>query len=321
MFHMANDSGLFLFHEDVAPHIVAREGASAILDDGRRVYPLYEGKMLWQYDHRYGTYQGQTQKQANKGVLPHVDDTHHDDPDYRVQPRYWVEAEHVDASGWWADRAWSLAFRDVGIAERSFIPTIVSGVAAGHKSPLLASNSPSARGAALVAVLSSLVVDYDARQSGLGMAFNVVEQLAAPTPENLSADRPWLASPVDWLAKRTGELAFTNVELGGFAEDCDDAGPPFRWIPERRAEIQAEIDAAVLHLYRLDRSQAEWLIDSFTVLRKYEERDHGEFRTKRLVLGYYDLMQTAIDAGIPYASPIDPPPGYGPRHPHHQEQT
>ena len=37
---------------------------------GDDVYPLYEGKMFWHFDHRYGTYEGQTEKQANKGVLP-----------------------------------------------------------------------------------------------------------------------------------------------------------------------------------------------------------------------------------------------------------
>jgi hypothetical protein len=114
--------------------------------------------------------------------------------------------------------------------------------------------------------------------------------------------------------------------LEPFARDCGDDGPPFRWLPERRAEIQAEVDAAVLHLYGLDRGQAEWLIDSFTVLRKYEERPpdkggHGEFRTRRLVLGYYDAMQAAIDTGIPYATPIDPPPGQGPRHPQRGSQA
>jgi len=78
------------------------------------------------------------------------------------------------------------------------------------------------------------------------------------------------------------------------------------------AELQAEVDAAVLHLYGLDREQSEWLIDSFTVLRKYEEAapekgGHEEFRTKRLALEYYDLMAEAMRTGTSYESPISPP--------------
>lgn len=55
MFDMANDSNLFEDHEDIAPSIVSRSSLRAELADGREVYPLYEGKMLWHFDHRYGT--------------------------------------------------------------------------------------------------------------------------------------------------------------------------------------------------------------------------------------------------------------------------
>jgi hypothetical protein len=66
-----------------------------------------------------------------------------------------------------------------------------------------------------------------------------------------------------------------------------------------------------LHLYGLNRAQAEWLLDSFTVLRKYEERDHGEFRTKRVVLEIYDSMTEAKQSGRAYQTrlnlvPADP---------------
>jgi hypothetical protein len=76
--------------------------------------------------------------------------------------------------------------------------------------------------------------------------------------------------------------------------------PPFRWQPGRRILLQAEIDAAMLHLYGLSQMQAEWLLDSFTVLQKYEERDHGEFRTKRIVLEIYDEIASAKLTGRAY---------------------
>jgi hypothetical protein len=49
-------------------------------------------------------------------------------------------------------------------------------------------------------------------------------------------------------------------------------------------------------------------------LRKYDERDFGEFRIKRLVLTEYDAMSRAAETGIPYRSTLSPPPGEGPRH-------
>ncbi len=51
MFHMANDSHLFR-----AP--------------GDGLLPLYEAKMMWQFDHRFTTYEGATQEQINVGILP-----------------------------------------------------------------------------------------------------------------------------------------------------------------------------------------------------------------------------------------------------------
>src|SRR5690606_27193731 len=109
-------------------------------------------------------------------------------------------------------------------------------------------------------------------------------------------------------ASRVLELTYTTVDLFAFAEDLNHLGGPFPWNTARREVLQAEIDAAMLHLFGLERGQADWLLDSFTVLRKYEERDHGEFRTKRLVLAAYDAMAKAIEQGTAYVTPLSPPP-------------
>src|SRR5690606_24482918 len=172
MFDMANDSGHCIDHEDVAPLVEERRGALAVLEDGRQVYPLYEGKMFWHFDHRYGTYEGQTEKQANKGVLPRVPDTKHNDPDYRIEPRYWVDARLThEALAEDATTTWFFSWRDVGPSERTFIGTIVPRTAIGHAAPVLVTPIPPRQRAAFFAVLSSLVVDYSARQKTSRMTF------------------------------------------------------------------------------------------------------------------------------------------------------
>jgi hypothetical protein len=312
LFHMANDSGLFIDHEDVAPHIVERKGALALLDAGRPVYPLYEGKMFWHFDHRYGTYKGQTEKQANKGVLPPVSDAQHDDPEYRIEPRYWVDAK-LTSSALKEDDAyeWFFAWRDVGISERTFIGTVLPKTAAGDKSPILVSPLPAKPKAALVACLSSMATDYSARQRAMNMKYFVVEQIPVPPPPALSSILSWIGcSPQDWLADRVLELCYTNEELAPFAIDLGRHHGPFRWQPDRRILLQAEIDAFVLHLYGLNRSQSEWLVDSFAVLRKYEEAEHGEFRTKRVVLAIYDEIAIAKQTGRAYQTRLAPIPAH-----------
>jgi hypothetical protein len=113
---------------------------------------------------------------------------------------------------------------------------------------------------------------------------------------------------------RVLELTYTSHRIAPYARDLGDAGPPFRWNPERRTAIRAELDAAMMHVYGLGRDEVEHVLDSFPVVRKYEERDYGEFRTKRLVLDCYDAMATAAATGTAWRTALDPPPGAGSRH-------
>jgi hypothetical protein len=69
---------------------------------------------------------------------------------------------------------------------------------------------------------------------------------------------------------------------------------PSHWDRERRVLLRADLDAAFFHVYELDQEKAEHVLDSFVTVRKYDECDFGEYRTKRLVLGAYDRMAAAI---------------------------
>jgi len=57
--------------------------------------PLYEAKMIHQFDHRYATYQGATEANLAEGSLPQPLASQKADPDFTVKPRYWVEAREV----------------------------------------------------------------------------------------------------------------------------------------------------------------------------------------------------------------------------------
>jgi hypothetical protein len=73
----------------------------------------------------------------------------------------------------------------------------------------------------------------------------------------------------------------------------------------------------MLHVYGLKRVQAEHVLDSFPLVRRYEERDHGEYRTRRLVLDAYDRMTVAATgSGSDWRPLAETPAGKGPRHAH-----
>ncbi len=79
--------------------------------------------------------------------------------------------------------------------------------------------------------------------------------------------------------------------------------------------MRAELDAAYFYLYGLERDEVDHVVGSFDALRRREEKQIGEFRTKRLILERYDAIADATETGTQYQTILDPPPGQGPRHP------
>lgn len=66
-------------------------------------------------------------------------------------------------------------------------------------------------------------------------------------------------------------------------------------LPDRRdtgdrAQLRAEIDAYVAHLYGLSRDDFAYILDTFPVLKKKEERAFGEFMSKRKCLEEFDRI-------------------------------
>lgn len=326
MFHMANDSGLFRTEEDLTGLGAGFDGWAWTRND-QRWLPLYEAKMLSHWNSRFATYADATQAELNKGTLPRLTAEELDDPAVEPLARYWVDETEVEKAvpaGW--DRGWLLGWRDIAGASnvRTFISAVLPVAAVGHKFMLAFTSDPTAA-PLLHSVWSSFALDYISRQkvSGASMTYTTVRQLACPEPAAFEAVPAWSDAPLAaFVRPRVLELAYTSHRLAPYAVDVlqgvpgeTDPGPPFRWLPERREQLRAELDAAMLHLYGLGRDDAAHVLDSFFVVRKYEERDHGEFRTKRLVLAEYDRMADAAVSGIAYRSPLSPPPGSGPRHP------
>jgi hypothetical protein len=286
--------------------------------EDKRWLPLYEAKMLNLFDHRFSTYAGATQAELNMQTLPLISQTAHDDPNQEARARYWVAEAAVDESlARWSPRGWLFGWRKITGATvlRTHIDFVFPRSAAGDSALLIDCETDAA--VDLLASLSSLAHDYISRQklSGANMQFYLVKQFAAPMPSTYSHVPRWIRESLHaWVKPRVLELVYTSYRIAPFARDLGDTGLPFRWLPERREAIRAELDAAMMHVYGLKRDEVEHILDSFFVVRRYEERDYGEFRTKRLVLTEYDRMAEAAATGVPYESSLDPAPGFGPRH-------
>jgi len=56
-------------------------------------------------------------------------------------------------------------------------------------------------------------------------------------------------------------------------------------------------------------------METFPIVKRKDEKEHGTYRTKEAILAAYDAMTGAKRSGIDYQTPLAPPPGQGPRHP------
>ena len=313
MLHMADDSGLFRTQADLVSAGWRLESDRFELE-GKLMVPLYEAKMIYQYNHRSGTFEGgPAGKRPHR--LPSPSGAQLADPKYVSLPFYWVAEEETSAwfDGVWG-RGWLLCWRDVTDARasvRTVVACIIPRTAVNHSLPLMLPASDPRVVASLYANLSSILFDYCARQKvgGLHLTYFTVQQLPALQPEAYTVHAPWAPSTSirDWLLPRVLELTYTTWNLRAFAEDCGDGGPPFIWDPDRRFQLRCEIDAAFFHVYGISRDDTSYILDTFSVLKQSETREHGEYRTKCVVLETYDALAAAVATGIPYDSPLGPP--------------
>ena len=181
MFHMANDSGIFRTKRQMDEEGLALVG-NRYCRGGETWLPLLEAKMLYQFDHRFGTYEGVTQAQLNKGFLPQLESTDHEDPVRSNIPEYWVEANEVASrlDRYWP-KHWLLGWRDITGTDkqRTVVACLVPRHAVGNTFPLMFPMARPSSIAALYANLCSFALDYAARQKvgGTHLTYNYLRQL------------------------------------------------------------------------------------------------------------------------------------------------
>lgn len=314
-FHMSNLSHLFHTREQLETEGWALNRNIFERADNvglRKMLPLYEAKMLHQFDRAWATYDGQTARDVSEDEKIN--------PDFEPLPRYWVEdveVEHRLRES--PEMQYLFGFRKIARAtdERSFISYLHQFSAVGDSGILM--RSTDRHRLHLYAICSSFAFDFVMRQKlgGTNIGLFLTEQMPAPSPTALDIRAPWdrHRTVASWLSDREAELFFTGHSLQPIASDLGSPGGPFVWSPGRRKQLRAELDAAVFILYGVSRENVEWILDSFPIVRRKDEAQFGDFRTKILILETYDAMQESFSTGSPFQSTLKPPPGHGPRHP------
>jgi len=295
MFDMTNDSGLFKRRDELEAQGWYPVGMNHWKKGETKAVPLYEGKMVQMYDHRAASVvmnadnlHRPAQQEANTSAQ-------HADVNFYPTPQFWVSATDVQpqyAGGW------VLAFKEITAPTnmRSMIACIAPGVGFGNKLPLWLPENGAEQSYAqfaplLAANLNSFAFDFVVRQKLQGQTLNlfIVEQLPLIRPEQFesSSGHQTLA---DFVRGEVLRLSYTAHDLAPFARDLGYDGAPFRWDEEDRRHRLARLDALFFNLYGINRDDAAYILDTFPIVREQDEKAHGRYLTKELILAYMNAV-------------------------------
>lgn len=284
--------------------------------NGNRFVPLYEGKMIWFYNHHYGEFP--MEDVTRPSSIPSTPSETLQDPFSALRPWYWVKEEDVESKLiktdsednilWEWTHSFYIGFRDVTNAtnERTCVASLMPSTSgAGDKAPLVFTSRGLIPSCALLAMMSSLTFDFVARQKvgGSSMGFFMMKQLPFLTPEQIQE-----SGYEQDIVERVARLCWFNHDLDGWMEELREECPaeynlpeePVIWDEAKRSVWQAELDAIFAHLYGLTTEDLRYILDpedvcgpgcineTFRVLKDREIRELGEYRTKRLVLEAWD---------------------------------
>jgi hypothetical protein len=204
MFDMSLDS--HLFHDTPQPGDV----------------PLYEAKMFFNYDHRYGNYSDEmiSSGQVNFKIIPTPTISELQNPAYKVQSRFTVSnteiAEKLKTIKW--PYEWFVSYRliTLSVNERTTISSILPYCAVGNSGPLIFFENQKLNDVISgFGLFNSLVFDYISRQKvgGTNFSFFVFYQLPI-LPKNILSDEVHLR-----IIPKVIELTYTSWDIKAFADD------------------------------------------------------------------------------------------------------
>ena len=234
----------------------------------------------------------------------------HSNPAWQPDPQFWVNQGDIN---WQHGLKWAIAVKHISAPTnvRTIIVTLVPRSGFGNSLPIfvplastdceamLEGQNPSYLPAAN---LNSFALDFVARQKLQGQNLNlfILEQLPVIAPDDY--DRKFGGRTARELVRdHVLRLTYTAHDMSPFARDLDYDGPPFTWDEEERRHLRARLDALYFHLYGLDREDAGYVLDTFPIVRREDEKSSGSYRTREMVLAYMNALaagDTETDVGV-----------------------
>ena len=256
-FNMSNDSAIFKPYNE-------------------ELLPLYEAKYIYNYTHRYCTWNGDTTKSTVKVQL--------EDLNFTVTTQYYIDSQIVHSR--FKNANWCLVFRDITNAtnERTMVASIIPNYSCGNTLSII-ETIDLVHALFLLATLNSLTFDFFSRQTVGGTHFNhwILKQMPVVDYNKVSNEL------LKIIQEKVFQLIFTANDLKAMADEFGyTGGNPFIWNDKERFQLQCELDAIYAHLYGLEKEEMDYILETFPIVKRKDITKYGSYRTKETILQLYD---------------------------------
>ncbi len=298
--HMTNDSGEFRTAEQLVSEGYYPVELNRYRMGTQEMLPLFQSRMIHQYDHRLNAVGFNPQNVYNPYINVPITEEQHRNPLFYSRPHYWIHENFV--SGKFPDTpAYAIGFRNNARTqdERTLISTVVPWAGYGHSLPIMIADSAEVANVfndlapLWAANFSSFAMDFVAKRKlqGTNMSYYILEQL--PVITRAAYDRRiGDTTAAELVRDHVLRLCYTAWDLQPFAQAQGYEGEPYRWDVAERRHLRARLDALYFILYGLDRDDAAYVMDSFPITRRNDEREHGgRYLTKELILAYMNALE------------------------------
>ncbi|MGH7192585.1 MAG: hypothetical protein ACREJM_03520 [Candidatus Saccharimonadales bacterium] len=253
--------------------------------------------MVQAYDHRAAGVVVDAANWMRQGQTEPSSLVEHQNPEFVVQPRWWVdEAAVIKALKQPHERGF-IGFKDITSPtnQRTMIAAAIPWAAVTNHFPLLLTDASPRLELCLLANLNSLVLDYVSRQKigGVTLNFFIVQQLPLFPPDRYAERCPWTKRQTleKWISDRVLKLTCTADDMRPFAEAAGFDPGVHKWNPSERVELLAELDAAFFLLYGISREDVAYILTTFQAHRPSPDEPELFVRGAP-ILDAYDRLKT-----------------------------
>ncbi|MBL7214424.1 MAG: N-6 DNA methylase [Phycisphaerae bacterium] len=294
MFHQFFDAKLFQTLEQIKKKDFKRDGEK--WKKGKQVLlPLYEAKMIQMYDHHAASVVIDETNWMRQGQTVTTSSAQHQNPEFIVEPRWWIEKRQVDEKLENYNPLKMIAFKNVTSPtnERTMIAAFVPPVGVVHSAPIIFTGDEitARQTTCLLANLNSLIFDYVCRQKigGVNLSYFIINQLPAFSPDKYADFCPWDKKKTleAWISERVLKLTCTSNDMVPLAKEAGFKPGVHKWKDTERRKLMAELDAAFFHLYGIKRDDVSYILSTFSGVAKEGDIAFGD-TTESLILNYYD---------------------------------